>query len=183
VSQASGREGRVAARAVRPAWVDDLPGLRALIEYYAAKGILLPRSEDDLRLSLGDFRVISADDRVLGCAVLHYYTPRVAEVRSLAVAPGERGGGWGRRLVEALLEEARSKDLEMVFALTYEVAFFERLGFTRIDRGEIPWKAWKDCWVCPKRDCCDETAVAYRLKPAREWRPLLPILGRPGLGR
>ncbi len=68
-------------------------------------------------------------------------------------------------LLEALLEEARSRDLDMVFAFTYVIDFFARLGFRPIDRALVPWKAWKDCIHCPKQDCCDEVAVAHWLKP------------------
>ncbi|MBI3694590.1 MAG: GNAT family N-acetyltransferase [Acidobacteria bacterium] len=82
------------------------------------------------------------------------------------MAPDAQGAGLGRAIVEALLEEARERDLDMVFAFTYELKFFARLGFAPIARELVPWKAWKDCAACPKQDCCDETAVAYWLKPS-----------------
>jgi amino-acid N-acetyltransferase len=100
---------------------------------------------------------------LLACGLLHLYTPKIAEVRSLAVAPQHRGSGLGRLLVQALLEEARQRGLEMVFAFTYATDFFARLGFQPIDRAELPWKVWTDCVHCPKRLCCDEIAVAHRL--------------------
>ena len=168
-------------RQVRPARPSDLPTLSALIGHYSDQGILLPRSEHDLRKTIGDFRVISEMGQVIACAVLRLYTPKVAELRSLAVAPGQRGAGLGTRLVKALLREARARDLDMVFAFTYEVDFFARLGFGPVDRGLVPWKAWRDCRLCPKQDCCDEVAVARWLEAAEEGTtrlpPVFPILG------
>ncbi len=152
----------VRLRAARPR---DVRGLYALIRHYSDLQILLPRTEQDLLQTIGNFRVISSKNRLLACAVLHFYTPKVAELRSLAVAPEAQGTGLGRALVEALLEEARRRGLDMVFAFTYEVKFFQRMGFAPIEREQVPWKAWRDCAVCPKQGCCDETAVAYWLKP------------------
>lgn len=151
----------LAAPAVRAAKPADAAALHDLIQYYSDRGILLPRTLDDLRKTIGHFRVISSNGRILACATLRPYTAEAAELRSLAVAPDLHGSGLGRRIVEAVLAEARTRRFEMVFAFTYAVEFFTRLGFAPIDRSLVPWKAWKDCLVCPKRDCCDETAVAY----------------------
>ena len=164
--------------AVRPAKPADIPGIHALIRHYSQKGILLPRTKRDLRKTMRDFRVISDDARMLACAVLHLYTPTVAELRSLAAAPDLHDAGLGRVIVEALLEEARARDFEMVFAFTYETQFFARLGFLPIDRALVPWKAWRDCFRCPKQDCCDEVAVAHRLRSPHTIGPVsaFPIL-------
>jgi len=160
---------------VRRARQDDIPSLGSLVRFYAEQGILLPRTEEEFRETIRDFRVIRSEGRVIGCAVLHFYTAKVAELRSLAVLPAHRGEGLGRHLVEALLEEARVSDLDMVFALTYATEFFARLGFVPIDREWIPWKAWKDCLACPKRECCDEIAVARWLKPTAVCGPPPPF--------
>lgn len=170
--------GAADSHTVRPARPADIPGLYALIRHYSDQEILLPRTKRDLRNNIHDFRVIASTDRVLACAVLHLYTPKIAELRSLAVVPDLRGAGLGRLMVEALLQEARRGDLEMVFAFTYATDFFARLGFAPIDRSLVPWKAWKDCANCPKQECCDEVAVAYWLRSpaATTSRPAFPIL-------
>jgi amino-acid N-acetyltransferase len=66
-------------------------------------------------------------------------------------------------LVEALQQEAHDNDLEAIFAFTYVPGFFEKLGFSEVERGELPLKAWKDCLRCPKFQNCDEIAVLKRL--------------------
>jgi amino-acid N-acetyltransferase len=142
----------------------DVPHLLRLINGYAARGIMLPRTEFEISENLRDFSVIHSGDRVAGCAALHFYTPTMGEIRSLAVDAAFQGSGAGRKLMEALEDEAQTFGLEAVFAFTYIPEFFAKLGFVEIERGELPLKAWKDCLRCPKFQCCDEIAVIKQLK-------------------
>lgn len=112
----------------------------------------------------------SSVPRLVGCGALHFYTPTVAEVRSLAVRPECKEHGVGRALVNALETEARDNDLESIFAFTYVPGFFAKLGFSEVERGELPLKAWKDCLRCPKFQNCDEIAVMKRLRPKTGYR-------------
>jgi amino-acid N-acetyltransferase len=145
----------------------DLRSLGALIAYYSRRDVLLPRTPEDLRQRIHDFHVIESNNEVIACGMLQLYTPAVAELRSLAVSEEWHGSGLGRRIVEGLLAEARASGLETVFAFTTSPGFFSRMGFSPIDRDLVPWKAWNDCVACPKRECCDEVAMAYSLKPAQ----------------
>ncbi len=154
------------AVAVRKAAMRDIPHILALINGYAAQGIMLPRTEFEMSENIRDFSVAHLENVLIGCAALHFYTPVTAEVRSLAVSPQMREHGIGRSLVEALESEARENDLDAIFAFTYAPGFFSRLGFLETERGELPLKAWKDCLRCPKFHNCDEIAVLKRLKPA-----------------
>ncbi len=148
---------------VRKAAMRDIPDLLHLINGYAGKGAMLPRTEFEISENLRDFSVIHAEGKVLGCAALHFYSPTTGEVRSLAVDASCQGAGGGRKLVQALEDEAQSFGLQTVFAFTYIPDFFAKLGFEQIDRAELPLKAWKDCLRCPKFQCCDEIAVIKRL--------------------
>ena len=156
---------------VRKAAMRDIPRILRLINSYAAQGIMLPRTEFEMSENVRDFSVAYSDDALLGCGALHFYTPTSAEVRSLAVDPEYKQHGVGRAIVEALEREAIENDLESIFAFTYVPGFFARLGFTEVERGELPLKAWKDCLRCPKFNNCDEIAVLKRLKAARFSRP------------
>ena len=152
--------------AVRKAAMRDIPHILELINAYAAKGIMLPRTEFEMSENIRDFSLqYDERGRLLGCAALHFYTPTTAEVRSLAVLPECKQNGVGRALVTALEAEARENDLEAIFAFTYVPGFFAKLGFAEVERGELPLKAWKDCLRCPKFQKCDEIAVLKRLKP------------------
>lgn len=143
----------------RQALMTDVPDLLRVINAYAARGIMLPRTEFEMAENLRDFTVVVAGTRFAGCGALHFYTTQIGEVRSLAVAPDFQGCGAGRKIVQALELEARAFGLVGVFAFTYIPGFFAKLGFREIDRGELPLKAWKDCLRCPKFQCCDEIAV------------------------
>jgi len=107
----------------------------------------------------------------LGCGALHFYSPTVGEIRSLAVAEPAKTQGAGRRLVEALVAEAQNYGLDAVFAFTYVVDFFRKIGFHPTERGILPLKAWKDCLRCPKFQACDEIAVIRILRPDRWAEP------------
>jgi amino-acid N-acetyltransferase len=167
----------------------DIAPLLRLINDYAAHGVMLPRTEFDVSENIRDFSVIYSGADLIACGALHFYTPTMAEVRSLAVDPKWKSHGVGRRMVEALLDEARQFSLDAVFAFTYVPGFFRKLGFDEVERGELPLKAWKDCLRCPKFQCCDEIAMVQVLHP-EHWRehhleialpdedgaPLLPIV-------
>jgi amino-acid N-acetyltransferase len=152
---------------VRKAAMHDIEPLLELINGYAAKGIMLPRTEFELSENMRDFSVAYDGSRLLGCGALHFYSPVMAEIRSLAVAEDTKTNGVGRRIVESLVEEARAYALGAVFAFTYVPGFFAKVGFAEVERGELPLKAWKDCLRCPKFQSCDEIAVLRVLDTAR----------------
>jgi len=156
---------------VRKARMGDIASMLELINDYARQGIMLPRNEFELSEGVRDFTVLVEGERVMGCAALHFYGPTMAEVRSLAVRPEAKGTGAGRLLMEALDAEAVEFELGLVFAFTYVPGFFTKMGYSVVDRGELPLKAWKDCLRCPKFQACDEIAVLKVLKEGEELRP------------
>ena len=152
---------------IRKAAMHDIPALLELINGYAAKGIMLPRTEFEMSENMRDFMVAYAGNQLVGCGALHFYSPVVGEVRSLAVAESHKTNGIGRMIVDSLVYEAKLYGLDAVFAFTYVPGFFGRVGFHEVERGELPLKAWKDCLRCPKFECCDEIAVMRVLRPQR----------------
>ncbi len=155
-----------AERILRRANLRDIPALLGLINSYATKQVMLPRTEFEMAENIRDFVVVFEGDLLLGCGALHFYTPHSAEVRSLAVDPTRKTNGVGRQIVEALESDARENGLASMFAFTYVPGFFRKLGFDEVDRGELPLKAWKDCLRCPKFQACDEIAMLKRLPGA-----------------
>jgi amino-acid N-acetyltransferase len=156
---------------VRKAMMRDIGPILELINGYAAKGVMLPRTEFEMSEAIRDFTVVMDHDRLLGCGALHFYSPTFAEIRSLAVSEAAKTQGVGRKLVQALITEAQLYDLDAVFAFTYVVEFFQKVGFHVVERGVLPLKAWKDCLRCPKFQACDEIAVLRILKPGRWAEP------------
>ena len=168
---------------VRKAVMHDIGPILQLINSYAAKGIMLARTEFEMSEAIRDFTVITLDDQLLGCGALHFYSPTTAEIRSLAVYEHAKTKGVGRKLIEALVAEAEVYELDAVFAFTYVVEFFNRVGFHVVERGALPLKAWKDCVRCPKFQACDEVAVLRILRPDHwaesEPQPWGPIMTSP----
>jgi len=154
---------------LRKARMTDIAPLLDLINGYAARGTMLPRTEFEISEHIRDFSVACTEGRLVGCGALHFYSPVMAEIRSLAVAETAKTHGVGRRIVDGLVAEAREYLLDAVFAFTYVADFFRKVGFEEVERGELPLKAWKDCLRCPKFQCCDEIAMIRILRPDR-WR-------------
>jgi len=164
--------------AVRKAAMRDIGPILRLINDYAARGVMLPRTEFELSEAIRDFTVVTSGGDLLGCGALHFYSPTLAEIRSLAVREEAKTHGVGRKLVEALLAEAEQHELDAVFAFTYVVDFFRKVGFQPVERGALPLKAWKDCLRCPKFQSCDEVAVLRILRPDH-WAEALPEIWAP----
>jgi amino-acid N-acetyltransferase len=138
--------------------------MHALINGFADKGLMLAKSRRQLYQNIRDFWVAEVagqqDPPILaGCGALHIIWGDLGEIRSLAVDERFQSAGVGRRLGEALLREAGMLKLPRVFALTYQQAYFERLGFHRVEKTTMPHKVWGECMDCPKFPNCDELAM------------------------
>ncbi len=125
----SDQSGDAPLVAVRPAGRDDLAAVAALIHPLVEQGILLPRTEAELADLLKTGFVADAAGEIVGFAALEIYSPKLAELRSLAVAEGWRGRGIGKRLVAACVELARQKNILEVMTITAEEDFFRTCGF------------------------------------------------------
>jgi len=147
---------------VRKAKAVDVIEIQKILQDFAGKGDLLARSLSDLYTSLRDIVVFKDEaGRVAGCCGLHIVWEDLAEIRSLAVLESHQHRGIGRRLVEECISEAKGLGIGRVFTLTYEVGFFERLGFQLVDKNMFPQKVWADCLHCPRFPNCDESALVF----------------------
>jgi len=153
---------------VQPAEVADARAIHELVNDFARRGEMLPRTMAEIYEGLRDFSVVRAGGEVVACGALHIMWEDLAEVRSLAVREDCHGEGLGTLLVRAHLDEARSLGLATVFALTYRPAFFERLGFRQADVMTLPRKVWNECYRCPKFPTCNEIAVVLELGAMRD---------------
>lgn len=147
----------------RKAEIHDAQAIHDLINLYAQRGEMLPRTMGEVFENLRDFFVIRPEEKLLGCVALHIVWSDLAEVKSLAVPEDIQARGLGSVLVEKAVEEAREIGLERVFALTYRPTFFERLGFVQADVMTLPRKVWNECYRCPKFPSCNEIALVKDL--------------------
>jgi len=148
---------------IRKAKISDVKEIQKMVEVYAQKGEMLPRSLSELYDNLRDFFVYEEEGEVAGVCALHISWDDLAEVRSLVVAERHIRKGIGKKLVTACVDEAREFGIKRVFALTYQRAFFEKLGFHEVDKAQLPHKIWGDCIKCSKFPDCDEIAMVKEL--------------------
>ena len=154
----------IGAVRLRPARSSDIAGITSLIEEYAAEGIMLSRTPESIGLALQDYVVaVDARGRVVACGALREYSPSVAEVSAVAVARRAQGLGLGTRIVHAVEELARIRDIDEVFALTLTTGFFVAAGYAVVDRALYPEKIRRDCRGCARRFSCAEVCVRHVL--------------------
>ena len=151
-------------KTVEKAKITDVPQMHQLINYFADKGEMLARSLSELYENIRDYFVVRQGERVIACAALHVSWSDLAEIKSLAVAEESQSEGIGAQLVEACLNDAREIGIPTVFCLTYKPAFFEKFGFLKGDKMELPRKVWTECYRCSKFPNCDEVALICHLE-------------------
>jgi amino-acid N-acetyltransferase len=159
---------------LRPARVSDVHAIHELIRTFAERKLMILRSHAELYETIRE--LVVADDeagRILGCASLHVFRADLAEVRSVAVDPGAQGQGVGRRLIDRSCEDAFTLGVARVFTLTTATGFFEKCGFERVAKEDLPHAIWGECVRCPSFPDCPETALARNAK-APAVQPLAP---------
>ncbi len=141
----------------------DISSVHWLINDYARKEAMLPRSMQELYEHVRDFTVLEDKGKVRGVCALHVLWEDLAEIRSLALSRTYRNIGIGKKLIQRCISEAKSIGIKRVFVLTYHPDLFKKNGFEYVDKSELPQKIWGDCVRCPKFPDCDETALIRSL--------------------
>ncbi len=121
---------------IRLATLEDVPAIAALVTPFVEDGKLLPRTLDEFEDLLPHMFVAEHTGEVVGAASLEIYSPKLAEVRSLAVATKVQGLGIGKLLVLACVELARANNILEIMAITSSDAFFRACGFDYTLPGE-----------------------------------------------
>jgi amino-acid N-acetyltransferase len=133
---------------VEKAKINDAIQMHRIINLFADRGEMLPRSLSDIYENIRDYFIYREDGKVIACAALHISWSELAEIKSVAVAE-ELG-------------------IPTVFCLTYRPGFFGRFGFSEVDKMELPQKVWSECYRCPKFPNCDEIAMILHIENAKE---------------
>ncbi|MFH1678744.1 MAG: N-acetyltransferase [Candidatus Omnitrophota bacterium] len=148
---------------IRKAVVGDVVQIQRLINQFAKKELMLPRSLLELYDSLRDFWVCEFNSRIAGCCALNVTWQNLAEVRSLAVSEKYQNKGISRLLINAAVKEAKGLGCKSLFVLTYIPAYFKKYGFRRVSKEKLPHKIWAECIKCPKFPDCKEVALIKKL--------------------
>lgn len=148
---------------VRKAYPEDIRNIHRIINIAASKGEMLPRSLAELYENLRDYVVYEKNGKIVGTGALHICWEDLAEIRSVCVAKRWRRMGIGTEIVNFLIDEAKNLRIRRIFLLTYQVDFFRNLGFSLVDKRDLPQKIWTECVRCPKFPNCDEKAMMMDL--------------------
>lgn len=155
---------------IRPARVQDVHGMSALINEFASSKVMLARGPQYLYEHIMDYIVVTAPradgkkgDVVVACGASHVLWEDFAEFRSVAVHPACQNSGLGSRIVEELARRSRAVGIHRAFVFTLAPRFFSRCGFTRLPREQIPRIVWVECSRCPKFYRCDEIGMVRNL--------------------
>ncbi len=150
----------------RKATLSDIPEMQSQVAKEVEEGVILPRSDDEVATNIRSYILAEAEGMIVGYGALHLHSPRLAEIRSLIVAPAWQGRGIGRGIVEEALREAEALEVAEVLVLTYLPEFFRKLGFHEIDKESIPeHKIWTDCIKCIHFPNCNEVSLIRPVTP------------------
>ncbi len=150
---------------IRKATLSDSKQIQLLINAWAKKGKLLERSLNYIYENIRDFWVYTERERIAACCGLSVVGwEDLGEIKSLVVTKKMQSKGIGTKLVKKCLQEAKKLGVKNIFALTFVPDFFKKLGFTEIDRKDLPHKIWSDCINCLSFPDCCEHAVILRIK-------------------
>ena len=151
-------------RQVEKARINDATQVHKLINDFADKGEMLARPLSEIYENIRDYFVVKEGERVIACAALHVNWSDLAEIKSVAVDEDSQRQGIGDQLIKACLDEAKELGIATIFCLSYTPTFFEKFGFTQVDKMELPRKVWTECYRCPKFPNCDEVALICQLE-------------------
>lgn len=148
--------------------LSDIPAMQDLVVSEVKDGVILNRTNDEVATNIRSY-VLAKDtrnnDKLVGYAALHVHSNRLAELRSFIVDEAYRGQKVGQDLVKFTLNEAKVLGIEEdVLVLTYLPMYFEKLGFSEINKELIPeHKIWADCIKCIHFPVCNEIALVYKI--------------------
>jgi phosphinothricin acetyltransferase len=136
---------------IRPVSPDDVPAIAAIYRYYVAETVISFESDppDDATMAARiaeisgrfPYLVIERDDRIVGYAYASAFQARAAYrwivETSIYLDQHARGGGLGRPLYEALLEDVRDRGFlaatgKITLPNAASVGLHEKLGFDRV---------------------------------------------------
>ena len=129
------------SKTVRRAIRADAGPILELVEPYAAQGLMLARTLEQIAARIDNYVVATdAGGHVVACAALEEYSPSLAEISSVAVAPSHHGRGLGSQVVLGVERLARARDIEELFALSLTDRFFLSLSYEPTTISRYPEK-------------------------------------------
>ncbi len=128
------------AEKLRRATIADIGGVLDLIRPLEDKGILVRRSREQLEMEIEQFMLIERDSLVIGCAALYpFEQDNAGEFACLVVHPDYRDADRGSLLLANIINQARVRGYQRLFALTTRsIHWFLEHGFEIVDVDQLP---------------------------------------------
>jgi len=89
---------------IRRARPGESEAIARFIRPFVEDGKLLDRTYEELEHWIDNLFIADREGEIVGCAALEVYSRKLAEIRSLAVAPSVQGTGVGKQLVNACVQ-------------------------------------------------------------------------------
>ncbi|MDH5717359.1 MAG: GNAT family N-acetyltransferase [Spirochaetia bacterium] len=142
-----------------------------LLTPYINQKILIPRSIEQIEKGIKNTWIAkSRENKIVATASIIFFSNNLCEIRALVVDKKYQSKNVGKNLITQIisfLTENYPTPLQ-IFALTYAVEFFKKIGFTVVSKSKFPDKIYEDCKFCLKQETCDETAVEMLIKKKDE---------------
>ena len=155
---------------IRHARLVDAEKIFALVRLHADR--LVPRSLANVVENIDRFAVADDGGTMVGCAA-YQILPEIGspihatvEIQSVAVRLPWRKKGIGMALVRHVLDSVAAFSPAEALVLTFDPAFFAKLGFVEIPKSEVMHKLYRGCINCTKHMdpfTCPEKAMRLKL--------------------
>ncbi|MGB2681138.1 MAG: amino-acid N-acetyltransferase [Candidatus Competibacter sp.] len=125
---------------LRPATIDDIGGILALIQPLEDDGTLVRRSRERLEMEIERFSLLERDGAIIGCMALYPFPEEhIGELACVAMHPNYRNSGRAESLLRFIERRAREQGLQRLFVLTTRAAhWFQERGFEPAEVTELP---------------------------------------------
>ena len=151
---------------VRKAKFSDAYGIFELIQEHPDE--LISSSISNVSQNIDRFFVYEEAGKIFGC-VSWSILPEIGkpkaptlEIKSLAVHKSYQKKGIGRALVTSAIDNIKDFKPTQIIALTFAKGFFEKLGFTEVDKATLIHKIYTGCINCTRYESpltCPEIAM------------------------
>lgn len=125
---------------LRPARIDDVGGILALLRPLEEQGVLVRRSRERLETEIDRFFLTERDGMAIACAAIYCFPQQnLAELACVAVHPDYRENARGDKLLEHIEGTARAHGIGRLFVLTTQTAhWFRERGFEPARLSDLP---------------------------------------------
>ncbi|BCE00437.1 amino-acid N-acetyltransferase [Marinicellulosiphila megalodicopiae] len=123
---------------IRHATMDDVTGIKALLEPLEKNEVLVTRTKQNLEENINQFQVFDRDGMIIGCAAFNSFG-ETGELACLVMHEQYRQASRGDMLLKKIQEVARAKGVRQLFVLTTQTAhWFVERGFVKAALQDLP---------------------------------------------